>query len=224
MPASRRMSHSGKALLDILETYPRDELFQTSVDELLPGRRGRAAPARAAAAAVLRPPRRLRPLPVVPGLPAARPLHHAGPRADAADPQGRRWARRRSTTPRASASRCSRGCTSSCGRRRARRCATSTRPRSSSGWPRPPGRGATTSRSRSTEQFGEEPGARLARVLRRRVPRGVQGGLPAARRRPPTYAGWRTLGDAADRACRCTSRSTRARASRGSRCSAPARR
>jgi glutamate dehydrogenase len=30
------LSHSGKALLDILETYPRDELFQTSVDELLP--------------------------------------------------------------------------------------------------------------------------------------------------------------------------------------------
>jgi glutamate dehydrogenase len=30
------MSHSGKELLDILENYPRDELFQTSVDELLP--------------------------------------------------------------------------------------------------------------------------------------------------------------------------------------------
>ncbi len=30
------MSHSGKAMLDILENYPRDELFQTSVSELLP--------------------------------------------------------------------------------------------------------------------------------------------------------------------------------------------
>jgi glutamate dehydrogenase len=30
------LSHSGKALMDILETYPRDELFQTSVEELLP--------------------------------------------------------------------------------------------------------------------------------------------------------------------------------------------
>jgi glutamate dehydrogenase len=30
------MSHSGKALMDILETYPRDELFQTPVDDLLP--------------------------------------------------------------------------------------------------------------------------------------------------------------------------------------------
>ncbi|MGH3446277.1 MAG: NAD-glutamate dehydrogenase [Nocardioidaceae bacterium] len=29
-------SHSGKALMDILENYPRDELFQTPVDELLP--------------------------------------------------------------------------------------------------------------------------------------------------------------------------------------------
>ncbi|MGF7233620.1 MAG: NAD-glutamate dehydrogenase, partial [Frankia sp.] len=30
------MSHSGKDLLEILETYPRDELFQISVDDLLP--------------------------------------------------------------------------------------------------------------------------------------------------------------------------------------------
>ncbi len=29
-------SHSGKALLDLLETYPRDELFQTPVDQLAP--------------------------------------------------------------------------------------------------------------------------------------------------------------------------------------------
>jgi glutamate dehydrogenase len=30
------LSHSGKALMDVLETYPRDELFQTPVDELVP--------------------------------------------------------------------------------------------------------------------------------------------------------------------------------------------
>jgi glutamate dehydrogenase len=30
------MSHAGKAMLDVLETYPRDEIFQTSVDELAP--------------------------------------------------------------------------------------------------------------------------------------------------------------------------------------------
>jgi glutamate dehydrogenase len=30
------MSHTGKALMDVLETYPRDELFQTSLEELVP--------------------------------------------------------------------------------------------------------------------------------------------------------------------------------------------
>ena len=30
------LSHTGKALLDVLENYPRDELFQTSVQELVP--------------------------------------------------------------------------------------------------------------------------------------------------------------------------------------------
>jgi glutamate dehydrogenase len=30
------MSHAGKALMDVLETYPRDELFQTPVDALVP--------------------------------------------------------------------------------------------------------------------------------------------------------------------------------------------
>ncbi|MEO7352350.1 MAG: NAD-glutamate dehydrogenase, partial [Marmoricola sp.] len=29
-------SHAGKSLMDVLETYPRDELFQTSVEELVP--------------------------------------------------------------------------------------------------------------------------------------------------------------------------------------------
>ncbi len=30
------LSHAGKAMLDVLENYPRDELFQTSVEELVP--------------------------------------------------------------------------------------------------------------------------------------------------------------------------------------------
>ncbi len=30
------MSHAGKAMMDVLETYPRDEIFQTSVEELAP--------------------------------------------------------------------------------------------------------------------------------------------------------------------------------------------
>ena len=29
-------SHDGKDLIEILETFPRDELFQTSVEQLLP--------------------------------------------------------------------------------------------------------------------------------------------------------------------------------------------
>ena len=35
-PGSTPLSHAGKALMDVLETYPRDELFQTPVDELVP--------------------------------------------------------------------------------------------------------------------------------------------------------------------------------------------
>ena len=31
-----KMSHTGKALMDVLETYPRDELFQTPIEELQP--------------------------------------------------------------------------------------------------------------------------------------------------------------------------------------------
>ena len=30
------LSHTGKALMDVLETYPRDELFQTPIDDLVP--------------------------------------------------------------------------------------------------------------------------------------------------------------------------------------------
>ncbi|HET6561064.1 MAG TPA: NAD-glutamate dehydrogenase [Marmoricola sp.] len=30
------LSHTGKALMDVMETYPRDELFQTPLDELIP--------------------------------------------------------------------------------------------------------------------------------------------------------------------------------------------
>ena len=43
--ATRALSHNGKALLDILETYPRDELFQSTCSELLPVADGSAPPA-----------------------------------------------------------------------------------------------------------------------------------------------------------------------------------
>ena len=83
-PASRRPGMPARRSLNILETYPRDELFQTTEDELFQiaigilqlQDRQRLAPVRAA-----RPVRALRRLP---GLRAARPLQHRPARADAA--------------------------------------------------------------------------------------------------------------------------------------------
>ncbi len=55
-------------------------------------RRGRDVHPRAPAAAAVRAPRHLRPVPLLPGLPPARPLQHHGPRADLRDPQApARW-------------------------------------------------------------------------------------------------------------------------------------
>ena len=51
-------SHDHKALIEILETYPRDELFQIAEDELLRDRARHPAPRRAPARPALRPPRR----------------------------------------------------------------------------------------------------------------------------------------------------------------------
>ena len=69
-------SHSGKDLLEILETYPRDELFQTDVDQLLRHRHRGAAPAGAAQDPAVPAQGRVRPVHVLPRLPAPRPLHH----------------------------------------------------------------------------------------------------------------------------------------------------
>ena len=67
-------SHSGKALVNVLETYPRDELFQIDEDTLyqfaLSDPAARRAPARARAGAA----RPLRPLRLGAGLCAARAL------------------------------------------------------------------------------------------------------------------------------------------------------
>ena len=70
-----RSSHSGKDLTSILETYPRDELFQIGEDELYAIGDGHPQPAGAQAGAALRAPRRPRALLLVPGLPAPGPLH-----------------------------------------------------------------------------------------------------------------------------------------------------
>ena len=85
--------------MDVLDTYPRDELFQARVDELAPTvekvahlkerRQVRLFVRRDA----------VRSLPLLPGLPAPRPLHHRGPQPDAGDPAAPGSAARRSTTP-----------------------------------------------------------------------------------------------------------------------------
>ena len=61
-------SHSGKDMLEVLETYPRDELFQADAGELDDERDRRAAPAGAPQDQALPAPRRVRPVHVVPGL------------------------------------------------------------------------------------------------------------------------------------------------------------
>ena len=71
-------SHDGKALIEILEGYPREELFEISVAAADPDRAGRARPRRAQAGPPVPPPRRLRPVRVLPGVPAKGPVHHAG--------------------------------------------------------------------------------------------------------------------------------------------------
>ena len=84
--------HSGKALVNVLETYPRDELFQIDEDTLYrlrardPAARRAAARARAAAA------RPLRPLRLGARLRAARPLRQRRAQGD------RRLSRRAPTT------------------------------------------------------------------------------------------------------------------------------
>ena len=75
-------SHSGKALLNILENYPRTELFQAEIGRTLRVRHGdpatRGAPAHPCAVA----PRPLRPLRLGARLRSARPLRLRPARAD----------------------------------------------------------------------------------------------------------------------------------------------
>ena len=90
-PRPRRLppnSYDGKNLRHIIETYPRDELFQIPVDELYRIARRRPAAAGAPARRLLPAPRSVRALRLLPRLRAARPLRHR-PAA-----QARRRARR----------------------------------------------------------------------------------------------------------------------------------
>ena len=75
-------SHDGKAILNILESFPRDELFQIGVKQLGEWVRGHPRPGDAAARARVRPRRPLRPVRLAARLCAARPLHLHGARAD----------------------------------------------------------------------------------------------------------------------------------------------
>ena len=69
-------SHSGKDLLQILETYPRDELFQIKTDDLYQAVIGvlRMAGRRQLRLFLRRD--GVRPVHLLPDLPAPRPVHH----------------------------------------------------------------------------------------------------------------------------------------------------
>ena len=116
-------------------------------------------PRRAAPRAALRPPRRVRPLPLLPRLPAARAVQHREPAAGSRRSSRRRSAGRASTTRRASPSRCWRGSTSSSTRSRARSPST-TSPRSRRASPRRRAPGRTTSATPSSTSSARSAPAR----------------------------------------------------------------
>jgi hypothetical protein len=72
-------SHSDKRLKNILENYPRDELFQIDENELLDIALGHPAPARPAADQDLHAQGSVRPLRLGAGLHPARALRRLGP-------------------------------------------------------------------------------------------------------------------------------------------------
>ena len=87
--------HSAKSLHHILETYPRDDLFQIIGRRPLRHRAGHPGARRAPAPAPVRLPRSLRPLRILPGLRAARDLFHRPAHQVPAHPGGRLWRQRR---------------------------------------------------------------------------------------------------------------------------------
>ncbi len=187
-------SHAGKALMDTLENYPRDELFQTPPTSWPRSSQAVHVRPRAPPAAALRPPRRLRPLPL---------RASSTCRATATTPRVReRFCRDPHGAPRRRQRRvhrprqrvhAARGSTSSCTRARARRSPTSTSPTSSAGWSRPPAPGATTSPPPSVRSTARSAARAWPAGASDVVPRGLQGGLqpPHRRRRPRPARGHR---------------------------------
>ena len=113
-------SHAGKALMDILETYPRDELFHTPRRRARPDRRGRDVRPRAAPAAAVRAPRHLRPLRLRAWSTCPRDRYNTAVRERFADdPAASDLGGEPSSSPPASTSRRPRACTSSSTRPRA---------------------------------------------------------------------------------------------------------
>ena len=79
-------SHDGKDLVEILEDYPREELFEISRRGAHPDRARRAAAERAQADPAVPAPGPVRPVHVLPGVPAQGPVHHRGQAARAGHP------------------------------------------------------------------------------------------------------------------------------------------
>ena len=93
-------SHDGKEVLNVLETYPRDELFQAAVPDLVRIVRGVVNLYERRTVRAAGTPRPLSPLLFLPRLRAARPLQHRGARAHRGDCPGR-LRRHRGGKPRA---------------------------------------------------------------------------------------------------------------------------
>ncbi len=87
-----RDSHDGKDLIEILEDFPREELFEISAERAHPDRARRAAAERAQADPAVPAPGPVRTVHVLPGVPAERPVHHQGQATGAGHP-GQRAAR-----------------------------------------------------------------------------------------------------------------------------------
>ena len=168
-------SHDGKALIEILEGYPREELFEISAEQLTPIAPGGARARRAQAGPPLPAPRRLRPVRVLPGLPAQGPVHHPGQAARPGDPAQRPRRRLGATTARWSATRRWPGCTWWCTPPRAIRWPRSTRPRCRRGSRPRSAPGTRTSPPRPSASSAPTRAAALLRTCGRRHPRDLQG-------------------------------------------------